>query len=64
MTHQPQSYMVQSLRDRDRTVNQLKDRVKTLEDQLASSMEDRAKLAETKNLMAADLEKLLSHREV
>lgn len=64
MTHQPQSYMVQSLRDRDRTVNQLKDRVKTLEDQLASSMEDRAKLAETKNQMAADLEKLLSHREV
>ena len=45
-------------------MNQLKDRVKTLEYQLASSMEERAKVVETKNQMAADLEKLLSHREV
>ena len=56
--------MVQSLKDRDKTVKQLQARVKALEGQLASSAEERAKLVETKNQMAADLEKLLSHREV
>lgn len=56
--------MVESLRERERRVRDLEGRVKQLEGELATTLEERARLTETKNLMAADLEKLLSHREV
>ena len=63
-TRQPQSLMMESLRERERRVRELEGRITQLEGELATSMEERARLTETKNLMAADLEKLLSHREV
>ena len=63
-TQQPQSCMMESLRNKDRTVKELQDKVKLLEAQIFSSQEERTKLVETKNQMASDLEKLLSHREV
>ena len=56
--------MVESLKERERTMKELEGRVKELERQVSTSMEERARLTETKNQMAADLEKLLSHREV
>ena len=63
-TQQPQKTMVDSLREREKRVRELEERVKQLEGELATSLEDRTRLMETKNLMATDLEKLLSHREV
>lgn len=63
-TRQPQSMIVESLREKERSVRELEGRIKQLETELATSIEERARLIETKNLMAADLEKLLSHREV
>ena len=63
-SRQPQSMMVESLREGERRARELEERVKQLEGELASTLEERERLTETKNLMAADLEKLLSHREV
>ena len=63
-THQPQSYIVKSLREKERRVKELQAKVREVEAQLNQSVEERAKLVETKNQMALDLEKLLSHREV
>ena len=56
--------MVDSLKERERRVRELEGRVKQLESEVSASMEERARLTEIKNQMAADLEKLLSHREV
>ena len=63
-THQPQSYIVSSLREKEKALKELRNRVRELEAQLNQSNEEKAKLMETKNQMASDLEKLLSHREV
>ena len=63
-THQPQSYIVKSLREKERRVKELQAKVREVEAQLNQSVEERAKLVETKNQMALDLEKLLSHKEV
>jgi hypothetical protein len=56
--------MVESLRERERRVRELEGRVEQLEGELAASLEERARVTETKNLLAADLDKLLSHRQV
>lgn len=56
--------MVESLRERERRVRELEGRVEQLEAELATTLEERSRLTETKNLLAADLEKLLSHRQV
>ena len=56
--------MVESLRERERRVRELEGRVEQLEAELATISEEKARLIETKNLLAADLEKLLSHRQV
>ena len=56
--------MVKVIRDKEQTMKALRAKMKMLEEELAGSRVERAKLVEVKNQMSADLEKLLSHREV
>ncbi|XP_041867119.1 progesterone-induced-blocking factor 1 [Melanotaenia boesemani] len=62
-TQQPYSYLIETVRQRDAQINMLKERVSSLEDDVSSLRKERDSLQHVKNDMAADLERLLNHRE-
>ncbi|XP_030012559.1 progesterone-induced-blocking factor 1 [Sphaeramia orbicularis] len=62
-TQQPYSYLIDTVRQRDAQISSLKERVVSLEDDVSSLRKERATLQQVKNNMAADLERLLNHRE-
>ncbi|CAN9499679.1 unnamed protein product [Ophioblennius macclurei] len=62
-TQQPYSYMIETVRQRDAQIGVLKERVASLEDDVSSLRKERSALEQVKNGMAADLERLLTHRE-
>uniref|UniRef100_A0A3Q3DKF1 Progesterone immunomodulatory binding factor 1 n=1 Tax=Hippocampus comes TaxID=109280 RepID=A0A3Q3DKF1_HIPCM len=64
-TQQPYSYLIETVRHKEGQINTLKQRVASLEDDVTSSLrKERTALLQVKNNMAADLERLLNHREV
>ncbi|XP_077469221.1 progesterone-induced-blocking factor 1 isoform X3 [Stigmatopora argus] len=63
-TQQPYRYLVETVRHKDGQISGLKQRVASLEDDVTSLRKERTALQQVKNNMAADLERLLSHREV
>ncbi|KAM6997635.1 progesterone-induced-blocking factor 1 [Tautogolabrus adspersus] len=62
-TQQPYSYLIETVRQRDAQISTLKERVTSLEDDVSSLRKERTALLQVKNNMAADLERLLNHRE-
>ncbi|KAL1021668.1 hypothetical protein UPYG_G00016330 [Umbra pygmaea] len=60
---QPYSYLVDSVRQRDTQIQALRERIAQLEDDVRSLKKEKTCLQQVKNNMAADLEKLLNHRE-
>ncbi|XP_057703771.1 progesterone-induced-blocking factor 1 isoform X2 [Corythoichthys intestinalis] len=62
-TQQPYSYLIETVRHKDGQINGLKQRVASLEDDVTSLRKERTALLQVKNNMAADLERLLNHRE-
>ncbi|KAF0027086.1 hypothetical protein F2P81_019827 [Scophthalmus maximus] len=62
-TQQPYSYLIEAMRQRDAQITTLKERITSLEDDVSSLRKERTALQQVKNIMAADLEKLLSHQE-
>uniref|UniRef100_A0A8D0AMB0 Progesterone immunomodulatory binding factor 1 n=1 Tax=Sander lucioperca TaxID=283035 RepID=A0A8D0AMB0_SANLU len=63
-TQQPYSYLIETVRQRDTQISTLKERLTSLEDDVSSLRKERAALQQVKNNMAADLERLLNHREL
>uniref|UniRef100_A0A3B4V170 Progesterone immunomodulatory binding factor 1 n=1 Tax=Seriola dumerili TaxID=41447 RepID=A0A3B4V170_SERDU len=62
-TQQPYSYLIETVRQRDAQISTLKERITLLEDDVSSLRKERTALQRVKNNMAADLERLLNHRE-
>ncbi|XP_037127223.1 progesterone-induced-blocking factor 1 isoform X1 [Syngnathus acus] len=62
-TQQPYSYLIETVRHKDGEINSLKLRVASLEDDVTSLRKERTALLQVKDNMAADLERLLNHRE-
>ncbi|KAK2824439.1 hypothetical protein Q5P01_021614 [Channa striata] len=62
-TQQPHSYLIETVRQRDVQISTLKERITSLEDDVSSLRKERTALQQVKNNMAADLERLLNHRE-
>ncbi|XP_030234975.1 progesterone-induced-blocking factor 1 [Gadus morhua] len=62
-TQQPYSYLIETVRQRDAQVASLKEQVASLEDSVSSLRKERTALQQVQNKMAADLERLLNHRE-
>ncbi|XP_029112819.1 progesterone-induced-blocking factor 1 isoform X2 [Scleropages formosus] len=60
---QPYSYLIDTVRLRDAQIGAQKERISELEDTVRTLKKEMATLHQVKNNMAADLEKLLSHRE-
>ncbi|XP_075997906.1 progesterone-induced-blocking factor 1 [Genypterus blacodes] len=62
-TQQPYGYLIESVRQRDAQIGALRERVASLEGDVSSLRKERTTLEQVKNNMAADLERLLNHRE-
>lgn len=62
-TQQPYSYLIETVKRREAQISDLKERVASLEDDVNSLRKERTALQQVKNNMAADLERLLNHRE-
>ncbi|KAM3606502.1 uncharacterized protein V6R79_017601 [Siganus canaliculatus] len=62
-TQQPYSYLVDAVQQRDAQIRAQKERISSLEDDVSSLRKERSALQQVKNNMAADLERLLNHRE-
>uniref|UniRef100_UPI003AAAC633 progesterone-induced-blocking factor 1 n=1 Tax=Centroberyx gerrardi TaxID=166262 RepID=UPI003AAAC633 len=62
-TQQPYSYLIETVRQRDAQISSLKERIASLEDDVSLLRKERTALQQVKNNMAADLERLLNHRE-
>ncbi|XP_047659242.1 progesterone-induced-blocking factor 1 isoform X3 [Tachysurus fulvidraco] len=60
---QPYSYLIETVRQRDTQIQSLNQRLSQLEEEVSALKKERASLLQVKNNMAADLERLLSHRE-
>ncbi|KAM4795981.1 progesterone-induced-blocking factor 1 [Rhinophrynus dorsalis] len=60
---QPYQYLIESVRQRDTQIDSQKDQISKLEQDVSNLNKEKASLLRIKNQMAADLEKLLSHRE-
>lgn len=63
-SQQPQGYLVSRVEQQREELERHKALVCKLEGELESVRREKAVLIETKNQMAADLERLLNHREV
>lgn len=63
-SQQPHGYLISRLGEQREELLTHKARVSQLEEELASVRKEKAVLVETKNQMAADLERLLNHKEV
>nr|XP_040034397.1 LOW QUALITY PROTEIN: progesterone-induced-blocking factor 1 [Gasterosteus aculeatus aculeatus] len=57
-------YLIETVRQKDTQITSLKERLASLEDDVSSLRKERTALQQVKNNMAADLERLLNHREV
>lgn len=62
-SHQPYVYLIESIKMRDEQLKAAKIKVMSLEGQLSKLTSEKAHLLQAKNSLAADLEKLLKHRE-
>ncbi|XP_067297491.1 progesterone-induced-blocking factor 1 isoform X2 [Pseudorasbora parva] len=60
---QPHSYLIETVRQRDTQIHTLKDRLTRLEEEVSALQKEKTALLQVKNNMAADLERLLNHRE-
>lgn len=60
---QPHSYLIETVRQRDSQIHTLKDRLTRLEEEMSALRKEKIALLQVKNNMAADLERLLNHRE-
>ncbi|KAI1899591.1 hypothetical protein AGOR_G00063370 [Albula goreensis] len=60
---QPYSYLIETVRQRDSQILALKKHVSQLEEDVRTLKRDNTALQQVKNNMAADLERLLNHRE-
>ncbi|XP_063282003.1 progesterone-induced-blocking factor 1 [Pelobates fuscus] len=61
--HQPYQYLIESIRQKDAQIDHLKDHMSRLEQDVSNLNKEKSSLIRVKNQMAADLEKLLNHRE-
>ncbi|KAG9349559.1 hypothetical protein JZ751_028006 [Albula glossodonta] len=61
---QPYSYLIETVRQRDSQILALKKHISQLEEDVRTLKRDNTALQQVKNNMAADLERLLNHREV
>uniref|UniRef100_A0A8C2D3S8 Progesterone immunomodulatory binding factor 1 n=1 Tax=Cyprinus carpio TaxID=7962 RepID=A0A8C2D3S8_CYPCA len=61
---QPHSYLIETVRQRDTQIQTLKERLTRLEEEVSALQKEKITLLQVKNNMAADLERLLNHREV
>ncbi|XP_036419362.1 progesterone-induced-blocking factor 1 [Colossoma macropomum] len=62
-SQQPYSYLIETVRQRDTQIQSLKERLSQLEEEVSALKKEKTALLQVKNNMAADLERLLSHRE-
>ncbi|KAG9262537.1 progesterone-induced-blocking factor 1 isoform X1 [Astyanax mexicanus] len=62
-SQQPYSYLIETVRQRDTRIQSLKERLSQLEEEVSALKKEKTTLLQVKNNMAADLERLLSHRE-
>ncbi|XP_051748050.1 progesterone-induced-blocking factor 1 [Ctenopharyngodon idella] len=60
---QPHSYLIETVRQRDTQIHTLKDHLTRLEEEVSALRKEKTALLQVKNNMAADLERLLNHRE-
>ncbi|XP_037655914.1 progesterone-induced-blocking factor 1 [Choloepus didactylus] len=60
---QPYRYLIESVRQRDSTIDSLKECITQLEKDVSNLKKEKSSLLQTKNQMALDLEQLLNHRE-
>uniref|UniRef100_A0A9J8ARJ0 Progesterone immunomodulatory binding factor 1 n=1 Tax=Cyprinus carpio carpio TaxID=630221 RepID=A0A9J8ARJ0_CYPCA len=60
---QPHSYLIETVRQRDTQIQTLKERLTRLEEEVSALQKEKITLLQVKNNMAADLERLLNHRE-
>uniref|UniRef100_A0AAR2LT56 Progesterone immunomodulatory binding factor 1 n=1 Tax=Pygocentrus nattereri TaxID=42514 RepID=A0AAR2LT56_PYGNA len=63
-SQQPYSFLIETVRQRDMQIQSLKERLSQLEEEVSALKKEKTALLQVKNNMAADLERLLSHREV
>uniref|UniRef100_A0A8C1WTI4 Progesterone immunomodulatory binding factor 1 n=1 Tax=Cyprinus carpio TaxID=7962 RepID=A0A8C1WTI4_CYPCA len=61
---QPHSYLIETVRQRDTQIQTLKERLTRLEEEVSALQKEKITLLQVKNNMAADLERLLNHREI
>uniref|UniRef100_A0A673I1E9 Progesterone immunomodulatory binding factor 1 n=1 Tax=Sinocyclocheilus rhinocerous TaxID=307959 RepID=A0A673I1E9_9TELE len=61
---QPHSYLIETVRQRDTQIQTLKERLTRLEEEVSALRKEKITLLQVKNNMAADLERLLNHREL
>lgn len=61
---QPYSYLIETIRVRDRELVGREDEITSLQREVATLKTERQKMVNVKNQMSLDLEKLLCHREV
>ncbi|XP_051558882.1 progesterone-induced-blocking factor 1-like [Myxocyprinus asiaticus] len=60
---QPHSYLIETVRKRDTQIHTMKECVSRLEEEVSSLRKEKIAILQVKNNMAADLERLLNHRE-
>ena len=61
---QPYTYLVSRIKEQKELLDKSKQRISQLEEEVNLTRREKAALIEAKNQMAADLERLLNHREV
>ncbi|KAM5277940.1 progesterone-induced-blocking factor 1 isoform 5-T8 [Hipposideros larvatus] len=62
-TQQPYRYLIESVRQKDSTIDSLKECITQLEKDVSNLNKEKSALRQTKNQMALDLEQLLNHHE-
>ncbi|XP_076839646.1 progesterone-induced-blocking factor 1 [Brachyhypopomus gauderio] len=60
---QPYSYLIETVRQRDAQIQSMKERLSQLGEEVSGLRKEKMALQQTRNNMAADLERLLGHRE-
>lgn len=63
-SEQPGGYLLERVKEQQAQLQQSREKLNRVEQEMAALVEEKAALVDTKNKMSADLERLLSHREV
>uniref|UniRef100_A0A8C7ZE74 Progesterone immunomodulatory binding factor 1 n=1 Tax=Oryzias sinensis TaxID=183150 RepID=A0A8C7ZE74_9TELE len=63
LAQQPHSYLIETVRQKDGQISTLKEHISSLEEEVRSLRKEHNALQQVRNDMAADLERLLNHRE-